>query len=332
MKKIILIIIFLLIMSFSLYSIENEEFTTTSLGLIINSYVLYSNNNEIALEIMPIRGIDEKSVYGNFIYDIIKRESIRRDIHGFPIATFFGRETHLLLGGNYVLFRFLDEVESGMVFLPSTCCSYFNKGYGPWPSGIEISCPSYLIEGTRSYTVYGLNKIFIGDLRDAGNFLNTTVLPWAEGEEGPGIGVTFSIKFIPHSPIADVWRKFGDIGFLEDVGVADGLVIMNGYVDFYRPDLFLKNNRVKRVYVKSTDDGEYFEFEYELKDVPEFQAIPLPRRTHSLEMTILDVYKGTIYDDTVITAILPKGRNNYSNIDSFEYLLNNSYYKRWDGK
>jgi len=327
MKKIIITILFLFIMSFYLYSIENEEFCTVSLGLINNTYIIFSNKNNIALEKEP-----ETKLHDFIFYDIIERESIKRDIYGFPVATFFGRDSHLLLGGNYVLFRFLDEQESGMIFLPSTCRSYFNKGYGPWPSGIEISCPSYLVEGSRSYTVYGLNKIFIGDLRDADNFFNTTVLPWAEGEEGPGIGVTFSIKFIPHSPIADVWRKFGDDGFLEDVGVADGLVIMNGYVDFYRPDLFFKNNRVKRVNVKSTDDGKYFEFEYELKDVPEFQLIPLPRRTHSIEMKIMDVYNGTHYDDTVITAILPKGNNYYGERKSFENLLNNPYYKRWDGK
>jgi hypothetical protein len=36
---------------------------------------------------------------------------------------------------------------------------------------------------------------------------------------------------------------------------------MNGYVDLFRPDLFLKNNRVKKILIRSTDEKEEFEKE-----------------------------------------------------------------------
>ncbi|MCL2129368.1 MAG: hypothetical protein FWH35_03330 [Treponema sp.] len=329
MKKKIIIFVFLFnFLIFSINSNECEQYYSNNIGLnsFEGTFYIYSNKKEIALVKLPLK------LYDYLIYDIINKESIKRDIYGFPVATLFGRETHLFFGGNFVLFRFLDEQESGMVFSSSTCYSLLDNGYEIWPSGIEISCSSYLVEGSKHYTVNGLNKMFLGVPRDGGSILNTTVLPWAEGEDGPGIGVSFAIKFVPNTEIANVWRKFSYNGYVENIGLTDEFVIMNGYVDFYHPDLFLKNNRVKKLFIKSTDDDELFEFEYELKDIPEFQAISLPRRTHSFEMTIIDVYKGNLYNDTVITAILPIGKNYIDDRHSFDNILNNSYYKKWDGK
>jgi hypothetical protein len=105
---------------------------------------------------------------------------------------------------------------------------------------------------------------------------------------------------------------------------------MNGYVDFYRPDLFYKNNRVKRVLIQSTDEWEYFEQEYTLEDAPEFQMIEFPRPVQSVRMIIQEVYPGTHYDDTVISALMVKGGNYYPSIGDMDERLATSYYERWE--
>lgn len=283
------------------------------------NYQLYTKGSDIAL--VKIAGEEGK----NAIFDVIKKEEIRRDENGFPVATFFGRDAHFLFGGNYVIFRFLDEEESGMIFLPATCRDLIIKGYEIYPSGIEVSSPSYLIEGAKRYTPSNLTKTFIGVLDDGGMLFNTMNLPWSEGEKGPGIGVTLSIHFLPGSPIADSLQASS----LAYNGMSDVIVLMNGYVDFYRPDLFLKNNRLKTVLIKSTDNETYFEQEYELKDAPEFQVIQLPRKVRSVDMIIKEVYKGTRYDDTVITSISPLGKNLAHILGTLDQLYTKPYYVNW---
>ena len=311
---------------------DNEDFCTATIGLNNSSsggYLLYSNKDEISLVIQPILNNNEKNNEKILIYNTINRSSIKRDEYGYPVATFFGKETHFLFGGNYVIFRFLDELESGMVYTPSTIQTFMRtKGYSMMGSGIEIYCSSYLNEGIKYYTSDSLNQTFLCGIIEGGQIFNTTILPWAEGEEGSGIGINFSINFLPETNIAEVFRKHGK----EYIGIANSITIMNGYVDFYRPDLFLKNNRVKRVLIKSTDDEEYYEFEFELKDVPEFQTIHLPRMTNSLEMTIMDVYKGTLYDDTVITSILPLGKNFTYKLGTLDEIINKPYFVKWEPK
>jgi hypothetical protein len=43
-------------------------------------------------------------------YEVIERSSLRRDQHGFPVVSFFGREAYFLMGGNRVVFKFIDEL------------------------------------------------------------------------------------------------------------------------------------------------------------------------------------------------------------------------------
>jgi hypothetical protein len=170
-----------------------------------------------------------------------------------------------------------------------------------------------------------MTQTFIGVIRDGGMIFNTANIPWAEGESGPGIGVALDIKYVfsADSYSDEPEQYLGKPGYRN-------LVIMNGYVDFYRPDLFYKNNRVKRVLVQSTDEWEYFEQEYTLEDAPEFQMIEFPRPVQSVRMIIQDVYKGTHYDDTVISALMTKGRSNYSYIKDMDEHLALPYYERWE--
>lgn len=85
----------------------------------------------------------------------------------------------------------------------------------------------------------------------------------------------------------------------------DGVVVVNGYVDPTRHDLYKKNNRVKLVEIESLDAEHIFTMNYLFDDFVTFSTIKFPSKTNKIKITIKDVYKGSKWDDTVITAILP---------------------------
>ncbi len=81
----------------------------------------------------------------------------------------------------------------------------------------------------------------------------------------------------------------------------DRISIMPGYVNTERPDLFHKNNRPKRIKIIDTDTQ--YSVETELSDIAMFQDIPLYQDISNFEIEILDVYRGSKYDDTCISGI-----------------------------
>lgn len=89
---------------------------------------------------------------------------------------------------------------------------------------------------------------------------------------------------------------------LECVEPISSISILPGYVSTVRPDLFRKNNRPKKLKIKDTDTGFYVLAE--LSDVALFQEIPLRKPMRNIEIEILEIYSGTVYDDTCISGIL----------------------------
>jgi len=106
---------------------------------------------------------------------------------------------------------------------------------------------------------------------------------WAEGADGSGIGETIVI------------RSNNTINL-------NKITINNGYCKSEK--LFYENNRVKKIRVTFDDkesiildlNGNYFDFENAF-NIPEVQ-------TSKIVFEILDVYKGTTWDDTCISDII----------------------------
>lgn len=140
---------------------------------------------------------------------------------------------------------------------------------------------SYLIEKNQAYTACNL-------IRDTD--ISTV---WAEGVEGDGIGEWFSVPVY-----------------------GDRLHIRNGFVKDKK--LWEENNRVKKLRMYNVsgsktgitdldimiDDLEY-EFIFELEDTSDEQIVLLPQGIEAplARFEILEVYKGTKYDDTVISDV-----------------------------
>lgn len=108
---------------------------------------------------------------------------------------------------------------------------------------------------------------------------------WVEGVEGDGIGE---------------WIEF----YFKNSAPATAFVISNGYVKNRK--LYLENNRAKKL--KLYINGEVYGF-LNLKDIcseQRFEVSPIKfqkDKNYVLRFEIIEVYKGTKYDDTVISEI-----------------------------
>lgn len=134
----------------------------------------------------------------------------------------------------------------------------------------EYYCSSYLKEDSRDY----LPK-YLGYAKPHS--------PWVEGVEGNGIGEKIKIK----------WPRVSN-----DIA---GIIFSNGFVSHSRPDLYMKNSRVKLIQINSLDNS--FSFEAKLEDTPNPQNIVFPELTNQIEITILDAYPGDLWEDTCINFI-----------------------------
>ena len=109
--------------------------------------------------------------------------------------------------------------------------------------------------------------------------------PWVEGVNGSGIGQKIRIEY------NTIFRFHG-------------ILLSNGFVDFNRPHLYLSNNRVKRIKVTFGNTGTFEEFD--LEDSPNFQTLSFDggQNVKFITIEILDIYKGSRYDDTCINKII----------------------------
>lgn len=142
---------------------------------------------------------------------------------------------------------------------------------------------SYLKEGKTSYEAENTAKIYnMMTKREIASW-SSQIRPWVEGKKGDGIGESFEF---------DTTYPKG--------GLPLDIRILNGYVDPLKPHLFKENNRIKKALLE-TDTGIKKEFEF--RDEVEFTQIILPSDVKHIKLTILEVYKGTKYQDTCITAV-----------------------------
>ena len=78
------------------------------------------------------------------------------------------------------------------------------------------------------------------------------------------------------------------------------ILLMNGYISASNPKLYDENGRIKKILVEGVISGKKKEFI--IKDTPHPQTVDISflYRQEDVKVTILDVYKGTKYEDTAI--------------------------------
>ena len=237
-------------------------------------------NGEIRIYIMTPEG---------YRYETVTEEMLAADEDGYFRTSLFGGNQIFLYGGNFVLLAERGE-ENYSVYNPDVSLAklaakgaFKREKYGI----AKISAGTFLTEGTGKnrieYSPDGLNDLFYSGW--LGFRWNDTLVPWAEGEEGPGIGTELTVEFTEPK---------------------DHVLIINGFVDFARPHLYKANNRIKICRVRSADGGELFEFIGEFEDVVKLHEFSFPRPADRIIIEICEVYPGRKWDDTVITGILTR--------------------------
>lgn len=116
-----------------------------------------------------------------------------------------------------------------------------------------------------------------------------TTRPWVEGKNDAGIGEYVELDF-----------SISGLG-PGHAGEPDIIVISNGFFSPNNPNLYFRNNRVKRIRIEDVN-GSYKE-EFEVQDTPNIQSFKLKGTYSRLKITILDVYRGTDYNDTCINYL-----------------------------
>ena len=114
---------------------------------------------------------------------------------------------------------------------------------------------------------------------------NGTHIPWVEGAKGNGINETISIEF--NNPVYS-------------------FSILNGYADVQNMKLFKENSRVKKLKVE--DLTNKLEYTMAFEDKVYFNYLELSKPSNSIKLTILEVYEGTKYQDTCISALIENTR------------------------
>ena len=193
---------------------------------------------------------------------------------------YYGNKFMLLTG---LAKKALGENKDGIVglgMLPTRKGKKASDFFSDFPMGGTGETPYFYYENVSSNLVEkskeGKREYRIENLCDM-----REDTPWVEGVDGWGIGESFVIK---------TWNDTSD----------KYILLMNGYISASNPKLYDENGRIKKIMVEGVISGKKKEFT--VKDTPHPQTVDisfLPEQ-EDVKITILDVYKGTKYEDTAI--------------------------------
>ena len=226
---------------------------------------------------------------------------------------------HLMIGENMMLYWkphiiFSMSVSMIMVHFSTTIQFLGKEGFYFWADhNVFLYDENNKLVAGDSNAVYELQAmktkvVATSELQEgiitysAENVLIHSVLkPWVEGVTGSGIGE----KLIFTRDEKALWGPREGHFYRYR-----GIILSNGFVDYNRPYLYEYNNRVKKIRVSRGNPDEYVDIEVE--DTPLFQYIDFGEKfqtkNEQLIIEILDVYRGSRYDDTCINLMVPMGR------------------------
>lgn len=178
-----------------------------------------------------------------------------------------------------------------MQFRPVTSTRYDEFG------SLYKDCSSFLIEKSKSYPVENLRKL-------------TVDTPWIENAKGDGIGEGFTIISNSSQPLGSY------------------LLIINGYISYEKPYLYEQNGRIKKIKVTGLNSGKSKILN--ILDTPHPQTVDISFITESedIRVEIVDIYKGSKYDDTCIHYCITFNEEVVPYEDSiYEFFLSDDFDK-----
>jgi len=186
-----------------------------------------------------------------------------------------GKKRYLVIEGEFFLLFFNEN---------NKCEFEIEESKAPidWSNVTTISATSELKEKNTVYSVKNLYNL-------------SQLNPWVEGVPGDGIGEIIRIEMEQSRRRPDGVQKI------------ISLYISNGFVDYNKPYLYEYNNRVKKIRIRNIGNGYNEYLDFNIEDSPNVNRIYFEFKNPSyiIDIEILEVYKGTKYDDTCINFLIP---------------------------
>ena len=212
-------------------------------------------------------------------YAKLPRKMLRVEADGF-LKLDLGSKKILLIDGERISQCFRNFQNDGENKYDESNGDFHNYNFKSISSS---STYKEVIKGkTINYAPENLYKCFYVGCRCHPYWWNYSHIPWVEGVEGNGIGESIIIEFKK-----DMY----------------GISILNGYTDINNMKLFKENSRVKKLLVEDLVNGITKEMFFE--DAVYFNYLNFTKPTAKIKLTIKDVYAGSKYNDTCISAIIP---------------------------
>jgi hypothetical protein len=299
MKISIIILISLVVFTTTLSGVEwKENFSILGLGWDLPVYTIVGKK-------------DDSLLFGRYInkteYKELKHISdLRLNEDGFYTIPIFGNESVAIWGGNYFFFHDLVENRYSMYRLDMDYAG-FNKMYTNFVEPEAGNDPDERFRSIKSIIVPDVLKETLGGIEirystddmmmyyarklDAHVVCNPEAKPWASNKEPAGMSIVV---------------EFGDVKSLTRgllLGKSDHVVILNGYVNPLKRNLYKANRRIKTLLVESLDPNAVFSEKIKFDDDVKFRRIPFPEIVSKIKLTILDYYEGDKYKDICVQYI-----------------------------
>lgn len=212
-------------------------------------------------------------------YTKIPRSALKIDTDGFMKLNYKNTSRLFILGGiQQIFYNFKNDGENKYED-PDREGGYHNYYFK------SITASSSFQEKIKGnlikYTPDNLTKAFEAGCRCHPYWWNYKHIPWVEGVEGNGIGEYITVEF--KEPIKE-------------------LELLNGYTDINNLKLYKENARIKQFKLEDLDNKTESIINFE--DYVYFNKVVLEKPTTKIRLTIVDVYKGTKYQDTCFSSIL----------------------------
>lgn len=212
-------------------------------------------------------------------YAKLDRSMLAVDKDGFLKLTYKNKKL-LIIDGEYLRQDFSEFQHDG----ENKYDEYENEDFYSFNIKNITATSSYseIIKGRKiNYTPDNLYKCFYQGCKCHPYWWNDSHIPWVEGAKGNGIGESITVEY--KNPVT-------------------GISILNGYTDINNMKLFKENSRLKEISIKDWDSGKTYNVKFE--DKVYFNYIHFDSSTKKITITIKDVYKGTKYTDTCVSAIV----------------------------
>lgn len=245
--------------------------------LEINKLVLWDKAWSYVIEDGRLFHLDDEAETVTEITDIVQKEN------GYTVITRNEREI-LFIPGEEHFEEFPLSYYRGKEYKERK-----KKEYPQTDSGMRSNLYISKIESSSFYTetlkgvVYeysadNLLNRFVPDCVCHPLNYNDMTLPWVAGGKGPGESL--------------------DIHFTEP---QSSFTVLNGFISLSNPELYKDNSRMKTVKITSAESD--FVVEYEFTDIVHFAQIRLPESVSSVKLEITEVYPGSKYSDTCVSAV-----------------------------